>query len=385
MGIAMIRFPLRARMTGLARSVAVGCIAALGLVFTGTANAQVDNAEMEARTYDMALGSPTAPVTVVEYASVGCPVCGRWDTDVFPAFQDRYINSGKVRFVFRELLVGAPQEVHVGEAGFLLARCVGKDNYFTVADAIFRILPDIYRTWDDPHAADSTLLKIAQAMGLTEAEYDHCVTDQAALQALRTRVEVFERYEHLNAAPTFVVNGVPLRPGYQSLSDLDAAIGQALGIPVPPVHATARSTGPHSLVMRAVDDSGPADPGTRPPTRGDERAHQVDGGDLWLRPGVVIASDMFKEAEVSADFMNRRKIGFRFTEEGSRHFAAFTRANVGGRFAIVWGGVVLSAPRIMMPITGGSGEITGDISAEEAAGIVRSIKSRRPHTSSITH
>jgi len=381
----MTWFPSQTRLTRAARAVVVSGAALLYLAFAGTANAQVDNAETDARSYDMTLGSPTAPVTVIEYASVGCPACGRWDTDVFPDFQDKYVNSGKVRFVFRELVVGAPHEVHLAESGFLLARCIGKDNYFRVLDAIFRNLPDIYRNSGDPRVADNTLLRIAQAMGLTEAQFGQCVTDQAALQALRTRVEVFERYEHLNAAPTFVVNGVPLRPGYQSLSDLDAAIEQPQGIAVPPVQATARPTGPHSIVMRAVDDSGPADPGARPPRRGDVRAHQVDGSDLWLRPGVVISGDMFKEAEVAADFMNRRMIAFRFTEEGSRRFAAFTKANVGARFAIVWDGMVLCAPRIMMPITGGSGEITGDFSAEEAADIVQSINGSKPQPAAKLH
>src|SRR5665213_1004091 len=83
---------------------------------------------------DMALGSLRAPVTVIEYASVGCPHCAVWARTVFPAFKKKYINTGKVRFVFREMLTGDPA---LAAAGFLVARCAAPAKYFQVVDAIF--------------------------------------------------------------------------------------------------------------------------------------------------------------------------------------------------------------------------------------------------------
>ena len=85
------------------------------------------------------MGNPNAKVTVIEYASVSCPVCGRWFKEVYPAFKAKYVDTGKVRtIVFREMLVGGDEnEVSIATSGFLLARCAGKDKYFAVTDAIF--------------------------------------------------------------------------------------------------------------------------------------------------------------------------------------------------------------------------------------------------------
>ncbi|MFI4936691.1 MAG: thioredoxin domain-containing protein, partial [Caulobacterales bacterium] len=90
---------------------------------------------------DMALGDPRARVTVVEYASVGCPHCAHWNNEVFAAFKAKYIDTRKVLFVLRECLTGDPD---VAAAGFLLARCAGKDKYFQVVDAIFHGQASMY-------------------------------------------------------------------------------------------------------------------------------------------------------------------------------------------------------------------------------------------------
>src|ERR1700744_5268888 len=86
---------------------------------------------------DMSLGNPNAKVTVIEYASVACPHCARFNNDVFPAFKAKYIDTGKIHYVFREMLVGGDAEMQMAAAGFLMARCAGKDKYFSVVDAIF--------------------------------------------------------------------------------------------------------------------------------------------------------------------------------------------------------------------------------------------------------
>ena len=55
---------------------------------------------------DMSLGNPNAKVTVVEYASVACPVCGHWYKEVWPSFKTKYVDTGRVHYIFREMLVG---------------------------------------------------------------------------------------------------------------------------------------------------------------------------------------------------------------------------------------------------------------------------------------
>lgn len=170
---------------------------------------------------DMSLGNPAAKVTVVEYASVACPVCGRWYKEVWPAFKARYVDTGKVHYIAREMLVGDASEVAIAASGFLLARCAGKDKYFAVTDAVYKSQPGIY---DDP---SGTLLGIARTFGFSQAQFDACVRDEAQLNALSLRVANNAKLGSVDSTPTFVVNGRALEAGYQPLSALDAAIAQA--------------------------------------------------------------------------------------------------------------------------------------------------------------
>ena len=111
--------------------IAAAALMALSLAACGKSKS------FEALPDDMDLGSKDAKITVVEYASVGCPICAKWQKEVYPAFKAKYVDTGKVRYVFREMLVGGNEEVTVASAGFLVARCAGRDKYFAVNDAIF--------------------------------------------------------------------------------------------------------------------------------------------------------------------------------------------------------------------------------------------------------
>jgi len=172
---------------------------------------------------DMDQGNPKAKVTVVEYASVGCPVCAKWQKEVYPAFKAKYIDPGKIHYVFREMLVGAGPEVAVAASGFLVARCAGKDKYFAVTDAIFR---DQEQAFEAPR---ETLANIAKSVGMTDASFDKCINDDKAIQALDDRVDRHNRIDKVNSTPTFVINGKSMDPGYHSLEEIDAAIKAAGG------------------------------------------------------------------------------------------------------------------------------------------------------------
>jgi len=170
---------------------------------------------------DMDLGNPQSKVTVVEYASVGCPVCAKWQKEVYPAFKAKYIDTNKVHYVFREMLVGGGPEIAVAASGFLVARCAGKDKYFAVNDAIFK---DQEQAFEAPR---ETLLDIAKSVGMTEADFNKCINDEKAIQALNDRVDRHNRVDHVNSTPTFVINGKSLEPGYHTLDEIDAAIKAA--------------------------------------------------------------------------------------------------------------------------------------------------------------
>lgn len=174
--------------------------------------------QTDAATGEMALGKANAPVTVVEYASVTCGHCARFNEEVFPAFKKKHVDTGQVRYVFREFLT-PPNEV--AAAGFLIARCAGPDKYFSVIDALFRGQEEMFRTQD----WRGTLLRVAQSAGMTEQQFNACVSDQEQLKALSDRMEAGVK-AGVNATPTFFVNGKKLE-GEQTLAALDAAIAAA--------------------------------------------------------------------------------------------------------------------------------------------------------------
>ena len=171
---------------------------------------------------DMSLGNPAAKVTVIEYASVACPFCAHFNNDLYPAFKAKYIDTNKIHYVFREMLVGDSDEMTMAAAGFLLARCAGKDKYFSVVDAIFHGQDAMVKSGD----VRGGLLAIAQSAGLTPDQFNTCINDEAALKALNDRVQTYTSRDGIDSTPTFVVNGKKL-VGVPTLASLDAAIAAA--------------------------------------------------------------------------------------------------------------------------------------------------------------
>ncbi len=189
-------------------------LAAALFVFVGTTPA---GALPVAPAQDMSLGDPRAPVTIIEYASVGCPHCADWANDVFPLLRKKYIDTGKVRFELHEMLTGSP---NLAAAGFLLARCAAPDKYFQVVDDIYAQQADIVRGGID------TLAKVGERAGVDRPRFDSCLQDTAALEALNARTQADAQAHGVTGTPTFFV-GTERLEGEQSLEALDAAIARA--------------------------------------------------------------------------------------------------------------------------------------------------------------
>ena len=166
---------------------------------------------------DMALGNPKAPVTVIEYASLGCPHCALWANEVFPAFKTKYIDTGKVRFVLREMLTGNGQMAAIG---FLTARCAGPSHYFQLVEGLFAVQDQMARE------GASALMAVAKGAGLSEDQVDACLQDKVAIAALEARSSRAVTVDKVTGTPTFVINGAQVL-GEQSLAQLDAAIAAA--------------------------------------------------------------------------------------------------------------------------------------------------------------
>lgn len=174
---------------------------------------------------DMTMGNAKAKVVVVEYASLSCPHCARFHNDVFPAFRKKYVDSGKVLFVYREFITG-PAEVAIPAT--ILARCSGKANYFKVVERVFAVQEEIYK--GGSIAGMHVILKREVApLGIDEAKYDACLADQAAFDALKARIDR-SIADGVEGTPTFVINGktVEAAPGKEmDLATLDKAITAA--------------------------------------------------------------------------------------------------------------------------------------------------------------
>src|SRR6516225_2655659 len=171
---------------------------------------------------DMSLGSPNAKVQVIEYASLGCPICAKWNNEQFQTFKAKYIDSGKVHYTLREFLTG---DQPVAAAGFLLARCVGKDKYFDVVDAVWRQEAPLLEQADKDSEKRDAMIKIAESAGLSEQQFQDCVNNDAALNALNQKSQRFENEDHISSTPTFVINGKAFSG---SLDGLDAAVAAAV-------------------------------------------------------------------------------------------------------------------------------------------------------------
>ncbi len=171
---------------------------------------------------EMVRGVEDAPVTVIEYASVTCPGCAAFHEQVYPSIKEDYIDTGKVRFVFREFPT-APAELSV--AGSMLARCAadkgGQDAYFLVVDSLFKT----QRKWIYGDTRDE-LLKIASQVGLDEAAFNECVGRQELIDLINENITYGKDKYDVKSTPSFIVNG-SLRH-FSNAEDMAKALDAAL-------------------------------------------------------------------------------------------------------------------------------------------------------------
>lgn len=165
---------------------------------------------------EMAMGPDTAKVTVIEYASATCPHCAAFHKETFPALKKEYIDTGKIRFVFREFPLN-----DAALAGFMLARCAPKEKYFPIMDVIYTTLAEWTK---DPLAG---LGGIAQQAGFTKEQFDACMKNETVAKqilAVRSKGETFG----VGGTPTFFVNGKVLN-GESSIEEFRKTIDPLLG------------------------------------------------------------------------------------------------------------------------------------------------------------
>lgn len=177
---------------------------------------------------DMSLGNADAPVTMIEYASVTCGHCAAWNKDVYPEIYERYIKTGKVRFVVREFprIPGHPVLVPRSYAGTMLARCAaeqnGTDSYFDVLKTLFAKQQE----WAFGQDARGELLKIANEVQLDEAAFDACIQRDDIKDHLDQTMRKAESAYNIASTPSFVING-EVKKVY-SIEEITTALDAAL-------------------------------------------------------------------------------------------------------------------------------------------------------------
>lgn len=147
---------------------------------------------------DMVLGSADAPITLIEYASMTCSHCADFHKFSFKRLKENYVDTGKVRLVFREF----PLDQYALEAS-VFARCAGEDRYFDVVDMLF----EKQLEWVTSRNISGTLRSYGLAEGLGEDEYKACQENEVLLKRLAARrIEGRETYG-VSATPSLVING----------------------------------------------------------------------------------------------------------------------------------------------------------------------------------
>jgi protein-disulfide isomerase len=228
------------------------------LAACGASGDDPDSASSDAALQEITLGEDDAPVTVLEYASWTCPACLQFHNDVVGNLKDDYIETGKVKYVFREFPT-APAQVSV--AGFAVARCAGEDRYYDVLDELFSRQTAILSLARQGGQVKAALQQVASNNGINGAEeFDACLQDADIRRAIAASVTAGED-DGVNATPTVFVNGEQLE-GYawREWSGMEAILADALGEEAPGEEASEDIDMDDDMNTESAEDNGEVTP-----------------------------------------------------------------------------------------------------------------------------
>jgi len=183
------------RTTLSRRSFAALALAAL------SAPAWASEDDLAAKGYavgDMALGDPNAPVTVIEYASLTCPHCATFHTETWPTIRQNYVDTGKVRFIFRDVYFD-----QYGLWASMIARCGGEGPFFGYLTQLF----GKQKEWARSDDIVGELQRIGRLGGLPAERMQACLTDEALLNRLVADYQANATADNVRSTPTFIING----------------------------------------------------------------------------------------------------------------------------------------------------------------------------------
>src|SRR6201982_1220015 len=169
---------------------------------------------------DMVLGAADTKVTITEFASMTCPHCAAFNAETFPKIKAEYIDTGKIRYIFREF----PLDIKAA-AGSMLSRCIAKDDaakYFAVTDLLCRQQND----WVVKNTTE-TLTRIGKQAGLSAQEGEDCLKNQQLLDKIAADQKYASDVLKVDSTPTFFVNGERIK-GETSIEEFEKKINPLL-------------------------------------------------------------------------------------------------------------------------------------------------------------
>ena len=166
---------------------------------------------------EMSIGKDDAPVTIVEYMSMTCPHCAAFHRETFDAIKEKYVDTGKVRFILREFPLD-----NKAVAAIMLARCAPEGQYFPLVSALFKS----QMSWATAQDARGALLQMSKLAGFTQESFEACLTNQKLLDDVIKVRETGGKDFGVDSTPTFFINGQRYAGG-MSVEEMSAIIDAA--------------------------------------------------------------------------------------------------------------------------------------------------------------
>lgn len=166
----------------------------------GAANAQEAAAVDTSGITEMVLGDADAPITIVEYASYTCPHCARFHADTYNDLKTEYVDTGKVKFIYREVYFD-----RYGLWGSMVARCGGPEKFFGITDLIYT--QQQQWTKGDPATIAGNLRRIGLTAGLEPDQVDACMQDAEKAETLVAWYQQNAAQDEVTSTPSFLING----------------------------------------------------------------------------------------------------------------------------------------------------------------------------------
>ena len=156
----------------------------------------------DTRPDDIVIGAPNAKCTLIEYASLDCPHCAHFAETMFPKFKAEYVDTGKVRYVFRDFPLHQPA-VWAAQ----VARCAGPMRRMGYIGLYFQTQTEWLADTSDADKLLNGVAKVARTGGMSREQFDACLKDKSIEdQILQSRIDAVNKY-NLDATPSFVING----------------------------------------------------------------------------------------------------------------------------------------------------------------------------------